>query len=296
MGTQLLAEGERDRQAAALDRDARLDLGDQLRQDRHADAQPDDRRRDGDPGPAVHDRRAAATRPRARSRASPASRTSPLDQFLLPMALASDAVVRDGEMIGDPTEGALVVLAEKGGLDVDATRERLPPRRRAAVRRRLQADGDLPPDDRTRPATTSSAASSRARPTSCSPRRDVTLDADDLQPVAVDDAMRERYLAENERLGEQGLRVLATARKDFDPATFDPTPTCSRSSQELTLLALVGIVDPPRPTGEGRDRRGEGGRHPGPHDHRRPRRHRRGDRRASSASRAARSPAPSSRR
>ena len=50
----------------------------------------------------------------------------PLEQFLLPMALASDAVVTDGEMIGDPTEGALVVLAEKGGLDVAATRERYP--------------------------------------------------------------------------------------------------------------------------------------------------------------------------
>src|SRR5438094_434962 len=47
----------------------------------------------------------------------------PLEQFLLPMTLASDAVVHDGEMIGDPTEGALVVLAEKGGLDADATRE-----------------------------------------------------------------------------------------------------------------------------------------------------------------------------
>ena len=41
----------------------------------------------------------------------------PLDQFLLPMALCADAVVKDGELIGDPTEGALVVLAEKGGLD-----------------------------------------------------------------------------------------------------------------------------------------------------------------------------------
>ena len=29
-------------------------------------------------------------------------------------------------MIGDPTEGALVVLAEKGGVDLDATRERYP--------------------------------------------------------------------------------------------------------------------------------------------------------------------------
>ena len=50
-----------------------------------------------------------------------------LEQFMLPLALACDAVVTaDGEMIGDPTEGALVVLAAKGGLDVAATRERYP--------------------------------------------------------------------------------------------------------------------------------------------------------------------------
>src|SRR5262245_42689298 len=39
-----------------------------------------------------------------------------LEPFLLPMALANDAVIRDGACIGDPTEGALVVLAAKGGL------------------------------------------------------------------------------------------------------------------------------------------------------------------------------------
>jgi P-type Ca2+ transporter type 2C len=33
-------------------------------------------------------------------------------------------VVRDGELIGDPTEGALVVLAAKGGIDAVSTRER----------------------------------------------------------------------------------------------------------------------------------------------------------------------------
>ena len=46
----------------------------------------------------------------------------PLEPFLLPMALANDAVIRDGACIGDPTEGALVVLAAKGGLDVEETR------------------------------------------------------------------------------------------------------------------------------------------------------------------------------
>ena len=46
---------------------------------------------------------------------------------MLPLALACDAVLTEtGEMIGDPTEGALVVLAEKGGLDLTQTRERYP--------------------------------------------------------------------------------------------------------------------------------------------------------------------------
>jgi len=46
--------------------------------------------------------------------------------FLLPMALASDAVAKDGELVGDPTEGALVVLADKGGIDAVTTREEYP--------------------------------------------------------------------------------------------------------------------------------------------------------------------------
>jgi Ca2+-transporting ATPase len=50
----------------------------------------------------------------------------PLDQFLLPMALCADAVVKDGDIVGDPTEGALVVLAAKGGLDSTETRQAFP--------------------------------------------------------------------------------------------------------------------------------------------------------------------------
>ena len=52
--------------------------------------------------------------------------STPLEEFLLPMALANDAVIRDGACIGDPTEGALVVLAAKGGLDVLETRSTYP--------------------------------------------------------------------------------------------------------------------------------------------------------------------------
>ena len=50
----------------------------------------------------------------------------PLDALLLPMALCADAEVRDGAMVGDPTEGALVVLAAKGGVDPTLTREQYP--------------------------------------------------------------------------------------------------------------------------------------------------------------------------
>ena len=77
-------------------------------------------------------------------------------------------------------------------------------------------------DDRTSRARTSSAASSRARPTSCSRARPRTLDPTTCTRSTDRRRFRQRYLAENERLGEQGLRVLATARKDFEPGDFDP--------------------------------------------------------------------------
>jgi Ca2+-transporting ATPase len=41
---------------------------------------------------------------------------------------------------------------------------------------------------------------------------------------------------------------MATGRKDFDPATFDPGADLLPLLDGMTLLALVGIVDPPRPS------------------------------------------------
>ena len=52
-----------------------------------------------------------------------------------------------------------------------------------------------------------------------------------LDRVAIDDEFKQRYMEENERLGSQGLRVLATGRKDFDPASFDPSAACCRCSR-----------------------------------------------------------------
>jgi Ca2+-transporting ATPase len=49
-----------------------------------------------------------------------------LDPYLLPMALCADAVLDGENLIGDPTEGALIVLAEKGGLHLQHTRSTYP--------------------------------------------------------------------------------------------------------------------------------------------------------------------------
>ena len=170
----------------------------------------------------------------------------PLDEFLVPMVLASDAVVRDGELIGDPTEGALVVLAAKGGIDAVSTRERYP---RIA---------ELPFDAAYKLMATfhqmTDASGNevircfvKGAPEQLLARAATVFDAD-AGSAPADGDFRQRYLAENQRLGEQGLRVIATARKDFDQAAFNPHADLLPLVAGLELIALVGIVDPPRPT------------------------------------------------
>ena len=48
----------------------------------------------------------------------------PLERLLLPMALCADAEVRDGTLVGDPTEGALVVWPRRAASIPTLTRER----------------------------------------------------------------------------------------------------------------------------------------------------------------------------
>ncbi|BBH67275.1 ATPase [Actinoplanes sp. OR16] len=170
----------------------------------------------------------------------------PLEDFLLPMTLASDAVVNDGTMIGDPTEGALVVLAEKGGLDAVATREKYP---RVAelpfdAAYKMMATFHRMTDGQGREVVRCFV---KGAPDQLLARAAYAPAPEDLSLIPVDDAFRERYLAENTRLAEQGLRVMATGRKDFDPATFDPAADLLPLLDGMTVLALVGIVDPPRP-------------------------------------------------
>src|SRR4051812_37895328 len=124
----------------------------------------------------------------------------PLEQFLLPMALCADAVVKDGEMIGDPTEGALVVLAEKGGIDVNETRQHYP---RVAelpsdAAYKLMATFHRMRDESGREVVRCLV---KGAPDQLLARAASRPDPDDLSIVPVDDAFKQRYMDENERLG-----------------------------------------------------------------------------------------------
>ncbi|GIJ72984.1 cation-translocating P-type ATPase [Virgisporangium ochraceum] len=173
-----------------------------------------------------------------------------LDEALLPMALCSDAVLRPSdsggdsgaEIVGDPTEGALVVLAEKGGIDVTALRRERP--------RVL----DIPFDSDTKfMATFHDWTDERGRavvrcfvkgaPDVLAQRADRYLGAAGVEPF--DDAARDRFDRANADLAGQGMRVMAVASADLDP--FEPGDDPTDLVRRLVMVALVGIVDPPRP-------------------------------------------------
>jgi P-type Ca2+ transporter type 2C len=166
----------------------------------------------------------------------------PLEPFLLPMALANDATVRDGEIVGDPTEAALVVLAAKGGIDVDETRRAYP---------RL---AEVPFDSEYKLMATFHEMQQNGRtvvrcfvkgaPDVLLARSATIYDADGSALSA--ERARDRVLAENDGLAGEGLRVLAVASRDLDRASFDPAGDLLGEVRDLSLLALVGIVDPPR--------------------------------------------------
>jgi P-type Ca2+ transporter type 2C len=167
-----------------------------------------------------------------------------LDPYLLPMALCADAVLDGTELIGDPTEGALIVLAAKGGLDLAETRTAYP---RVA---------EVPFDsDYKFMATFHNMTGPGGRPVvRCYVKGapDVLISRGgsyrdpDGSVVAVTDANRHLATEANDRIAASGERVMVVAQRDFDPAAFDADGELLGLVTDLTLLAMVGIVDPPR--------------------------------------------------
>lgn len=163
--------------------------------------------------------------------------------LLEPLVLCSDATLTPARehragIVGDPTEGALVVVAAKAGIEAGALRTAHP---RIA---------ELPFDSARKFMATVHVEDGRARvhvkgaPDVLLARSSAALTADG--PLALDDSGRDRIADDVSALASRGLRVLAAATTLLDDVPADADELAGRLTG-LTLLGLVGIADPPRP-------------------------------------------------
>ncbi|HKA98568.1 MAG TPA: HAD-IC family P-type ATPase [Streptosporangiaceae bacterium] len=166
-----------------------------------------------------------------------------IEDAILPYLLASDARLVDGKVVGDPTEGALLVLGYKAGMDIDETRERLP---------RLAT---LPFDPTYKlMATFHSTTDAAGRPVvrcfvkGAAPAvmaRAATALSDGTS-IAWDAELAEQHRQHMERMEGEGKRVMAAATRDLDPSGFDLAGDLLGYVTDVQLTSLVGMVDPPR--------------------------------------------------
>lgn len=162
-----------------------------------------------------------------------------LRPLLLPMALCTDSRVRDGQLIGDPTEGALWVLAQKGGLNPEYEQEERP---RIA---------EIPFDSAHKFMATFHHAGDtvemliKGAPDVLLARANAWLGKS--SELVLDADMRQKIEAENAHLASQALRVLAVARRVIPARDFDLAGDLMAWSANWTFLGLAGLMDPPRP-------------------------------------------------
>jgi len=159
-----------------------------------------------------------------------------LAELLLAAALCNDAtlVAPTGEeaewtVRGDPTEGALLVLAAKAGLDVDAWQDAAP------------REAEQPFDAGTKLMVT------RHRLDGAPPRVWIKGAPEAVLHLTsrADGAVATHAAsAAADSLASAALRVLALATVDDD--TADPGLDCDALEGRARLLGLIGAIDPPR--------------------------------------------------
>jgi len=162
-----------------------------------------------------------------------------LEALTLAGLLCNDAALRqaDGRWIvdGDPMEGALVSLAVKAGHDD------------AAARTEFVRIADIPFDARHRYMATLNTRA--GRPTLLcvkgAPETVIAMCAEAATSDGAQPIEAAHWLAQVDALAGVGQRVIAVAQRTM------PAGTEAISSDdlhgELTLLGLVGLIDPPRP-------------------------------------------------
>lgn len=195
--------------------------------------------------------------------------TSPPDQLrdqptlrllLAGGALCNDTTVADdGALIGDPTETALVAVARECGLekpDLEAALPRIFELPFDSERKRMTTVHALPArsDDIPEAVRAASTPEDRVGLPDCVAFSKGAIDG--LVPlcttvsidgalVALDDDTRSRAQAAGDRLAAQGVRVLGVAMRRW--ADADAVPHDEQLERGLTLVGLVGMIDPARP-------------------------------------------------
>jgi len=170
------------------------------------------------------------------------SATPALERLLYAAALANDSRIHDGQLIGDPTEGALLALAAKGGVAAELLAQQRP---RIA---------EIPFDSAHKFQATFHHDGETVR-VCIKGAPDILLarcgrhlvGPTETSSALMDDGARAYWSAENEHLATQAMRVLAVAGKDIAARDFDPAGDLMAHMTDLTLYGLVGIIDPPRP-------------------------------------------------
>jgi Ca2+-transporting ATPase len=175
---------------------------------------------------------------------SPATDLTPL---LHPITLCNESRLSEGRVIGDPMEGAMLVLAAKGGVNREALAEQFP------------RVGEIPFDSAHKFMATFHRAGNRSGDSVVvyvKGAPELVLErslrwlggrAGELEPQALGHAERERILSENAEMGDRGLRVLAVASATVSAKNFKPDADLFVHVKDLTFVGLVGLMDPPRP-------------------------------------------------
>jgi potassium/sodium efflux P-type ATPase len=162
-------------------------------------------------------------------------------RLLRAAALCGDARVEQGEgrwrCVGDPTEGALLVLAKKGGVEREAA-ERISPRVR-----------EFPFESERRRMSTVHILSSGAYEVLAKGSPEVILPlCKSIRVNAVAPPLggeeERQVLAAVDSLAGKSLRVLAFARREIEGG---PPETAADAETGLEFLGLVGMADPVRP-------------------------------------------------
>ncbi len=139
-------------------------------------------------------------------------------------------------VLGDTTEGAIVVAAVKAGIDLAGEEARTP---RVAV---FPFDADRKLMSTIHRLNNGSFEACVKGSPQAMLERCVAVRWRD-RDVPLDETLRTQVASANDALAEGGLRVLAVARRGLETGR----PAGSQAERELTLLGLVAMSDPPRP-------------------------------------------------